>query len=479
MRFGPIDRALLILLLAVLLFAAIKFRLSNSPQNHEPMAAAAPAAVVSDSPGDGSQSRSMTQAAVTTKEIVSRESAQPEFKTAEPALIKAVFGNLISTAEDQVADKFSGLMVAGSANNAATVKSDKSDKVDTLTLGNSYLWIDRERLRALPTSGPAWENLKRVAALPLSLPDLSNQNDPTNVRVLAQALVYARTGEERYRRNVIDACKLAIGTERGGRTLDLGKELIAYVLAADLVGLPEEVDDHFRQWLRQVVHIRFPSGRTLVSTHEQRPNNWGTFAGASRLAVAAYLGDRKEIERAATVFKGWLGDRGSYADFRYRDRGWQADPMSPVGINPLGSTRDGRLIDGVLPDDQRRGGSFRWPPPRENYVYSALQGALAQAILLHRLGYPVWAWQDRALLRAFVWLHEQADYPAEGDDGWQPYVINYYYGTDFPAPTPAKPGKNVGWTDWTHMTTVPGDTEGAWSDQRNLVRGPTPTPRSN
>jgi len=62
-------------------------------------------------------------------------------------------------------------------------------------------------------------------------------------------------------------------------------------------------------------------------------------------------------------------------------------------------TKDGHRIDGVLPDDQRRGGSFGWPAPRENYVWEALQGALAQAVILHRAGYDVWNWEDRALLR--------------------------------------------------------------------------------
>ena len=82
-------------------------------------------------------------------------------------------------------------------------------------------------------------------------------------------------------------------------------------------------------------------------------------------------------------------------------------------------------------------------------MYEGLQGALAQAVILHRAGYDVWEWQDRALLRAFTWLHEQADFPAQGDDTWQPHVINHFYGTSFPAPVPARPGKNVGWTDWT------------------------------
>ena len=40
-------------------------------------------------------------------------------------------------------------------------------------------------------------------------------------------------------------------------------------------------------------------------------------------------------------------------------------------------------------------------------------------------------------------------FPAGGDDTWEPYVINFYYASDFPAPVPSSPGKNVGWTDWT------------------------------
>ena len=101
-------------------------------------------------------------------------------------------------------------------------------------------------------------------------------------------------------------------------------------------------------------------------------------------------------------------------------------------------------------DDQRRGGSYRWPAPRENYVYEGLQGALTQAILLSRQGYDVWNWSDRALLRAFTWLHKEASFPAGDDDTWQPHVINTVYGTAFPAPTPSRPGKVFGWTDWAY-----------------------------
>ena len=162
------------------------------------------------------------------------------------------------------------------------------------------------------------------------------------------------------------------------------------------------------------------------------------------------MGDTTQLARVAQVFKGWLGDRASYAGFDYGSLSWQCDSSKPVGINPKGCTKNGHSIDGVLPDDQRRGGNFTWPPPKENYPYEALQGALAQAVILHRAGYDVFNWQDRALLRAFQWLHTQNNFPAEGDDTWQPHVVNHFYKTSFPAPVPSKPGKNVGWTDWSH-----------------------------
>lgn len=327
--------------------------------------------------------------------------------------------------------------------------SSISSGLPSAGLASTGIWTNSAELKLLPMQGPAWKNLKYIANQPAGTPALSNQDDPVNVKIMAKALVYARTGETRLRTEVIAGCMAAIGTEKGGRTLALGRELAAYVIAADLVKLPAAEDQRFRAWLVETLAENL-SGKTLRSTHEERPNNWGTHAGASRAAVAVYLGDQAELQRCAQVFKGWLGDRNAYAGFSFGDLSWQADPSRPVGINPKGARKDGKPVDGVLPDDQRRGGDFCWPPPQENYVYEALQGALVQAVILHRAGYEVWNWQDQALLRAYQWLHQQADFAATGDDNWQPHVINYYYGTHFPAPTPANPGKNVGWTDWTH-----------------------------
>ena len=83
-------------------------------------------------------------------------------------------------------------------------------------------------------------------------------------------------------------------------------------------------------------------------------------------------------------------------------------------------------------------------------MWEALQGLLAQAVILDRAGYPVWGWQDRALLRATRWLHEVNSFPATGDDTWLPDIVNRHYATSFPVPTTTIAGKNFGFTDWTH-----------------------------
>lgn len=316
------------------------------------------------------------------------------------------------------------------------------------------MWLTAKELSELPTSGAAWNALVKAADSSAGSPDISNQDSDNDVYVLAKALVYARTGQTKYRSEVIDQLKRAVNTEAGGRTLALGRNLVSYVIAADLVNLPAadpSFDSTFRSWLRKTLTETL-DGRTLVSTHEDRPNNWGTHAGASRIAVALYLGDSAELNRAAKVFAGWLGDRSAYSGFKYGDLSWQCDASKPVGINPKGCTKNGRNIDGAQPEEMRRGGSFQWPPAPTGYAWEALQGAVVQAVLLHRAGYPAFEWSDRALLRAYQFLYN-IGWTDEGDDRWQVWLVNWAYGTNY-ATTTAGKGKNMGWTDWTHQKKV-------------------------
>lgn len=321
------------------------------------------------------------------------------------------------------------------------------------------IWISGDELAKLPTSGPAWKNLKNAADENVGSPDLSNQNDKTNVYILAKALVFARTGEKKYWEQVIEALQVLTygNTEIGGRTLALGRELGAYVIAADLINLAESnpgLDVQFRQKLRELLNKKIEGwgseNRSLVETHELRPNNWGTHAGASRAAISVYLGDKVELERTSKVFHGYLGDLNAYNGFKFDDDlSWTCDPNSPVGVNPMGCLKGGHSIDGALPEEMRRGGSFQWPPQPTGYPWEALQGAIVQAEILYRAGYPTWQWENNALLRAVQFLY-MIGWGPESDDYWQLWLINKAYGTTFPVSSPVNPGKNMGWTDWTH-----------------------------
>jgi hypothetical protein len=347
-------------------------------------------------------------------------------------------------------------LACGEGHDAASAPTPVAPSVPAETSGSSAgLWIGREELARQPVDGPAWRRLESAARSKCGIPRLDDQNDQANVCVMAKALVATRTDNPALRAEVIEALRALVQSGGyTGRALALGRELIAYVIAADVIDLrmhDPTLDNAFRDRIASLVTTPTTDGpRNLVDCHERRPNNWGTHCGASRAAVAAYLDDQADLNRVALVFRGYLGDRASYAGFQFGDLSWQCDPDRPVGINPVDCVKNGHPIDGVMPDDQRRSGGFKWPPPPERYVYGALQGALAQAVILQRAGYDAFNWEHQALRRAFEWLHTHADYPAEGDDTWQPHVVNRFYGTTFPAPIPARPGKNVGWSDWTH-----------------------------
>jgi Alginate lyase len=342
------------------------------------------------------------------------------------------------------------------------------------------IWISGEELRRLPTSGAAWERLKAAADGPMRPRDIADQDSNHDVKTLAVALVAARTGDPDYRERAADAIEGAIGTEEGGRTLALGRNLLSYVIAADLIDLrayDPALDVEFREWLRMVRHEPLGSetveDQTLVGTHERSASNWGGMAGASRAAIAAYLGEEQELERVAKVMKGWLGDRASYPGipglvfdsedvgegFRFggseNDLTWHVDPSRPQGVNPKGAMKEGHSIDGALPEDMRRAGEFTWPPRYTQYPREALSGYVALAEILHRQGYDVFGWEDKALLRACEFLFElDEEFPEE--EWWEPgvpayWIVNYRYGTSFPVTGPDEGfGRNFGWTDWTH-----------------------------
>lgn len=328
------------------------------------------------------------------------------------------------------------------------------------------LWISASEIADLPTTGMAWNNVKGPANNGADsancTPDLSNQDEVCNTTTLARALVFVRLQQESYRIEVENALQAIINSGAyNGRALALGRKLAAYVIAADLIDLKNHNSAMNTAWRAKILELRNAASTeagSLVECHENRPNNWGGHCGCSRIAVDRYIGDSVDLDRAAIVFKGWLGDRTSYAGFNYgTDDSWQCDATRPVGLNPLGCTKQGHDIDGVVPDDQRRAGSFMWPPVKTDYTWGMLGGAICQAELLHRAGYDAFNWESRALSRGYAWLHrtifsDGQNYKMQPGDSanWQPWIVNYRYGTNYPAPSPTDGVKNLNWTDWTH-----------------------------
>ena len=364
-------------------------------------------------------------------------------------------------------------------------------RLSPTSAATDYILMSRSELLSRPTSGAAWAALKARADSSIGTPDISNQDESADQTTFAKALVFARTGVASYRSDVLSALRAAVNSENGGRTLALGRNLPGYVLAADFIDLgavdPSFEQNTFRPWLRSLLTESL-SGRTLVNTHEERPNNWGTHAGASRAAIAAYLGDSAQLARTAQVFRGWLGDRTAYAGFSYGELSWQCDTSKPVGINPVGCTKSGISIDGVIPDDMRRGGALRWPPASTGYPWEGMQGAVLQAEILRANGYDAWAWSNKALLRAARFLYEKAHWAATGDDEWQTWLIDRRYGTAYKTAAPARGGKNFGFTDWLYgpagagappvpaPTLPPATPPPTAAPTATPTRTPTPTP---
>ncbi len=325
-----------------------------------------------------------------------------------------------------------------------------------------FLLMSKDDLMALPTSGPAWESLVTWADESPGEPDLRDQDRRHGVMTLAAALVYARTGDPAYGERATAQIIDAIGTERVGSDnsiLSLGRQLGAYVLAADFVGLSGADDERFRSWLDDI-RTRELGGHgrwiSLVGTHEDSPNNWGAFAGASRIAAGLYLGDTDDVQRAAQILKGFLGDRAAWDRFQGVEgaSSWACDPEQYTPVNPP-CEMGGIDLDGAIVRDIDRGGNRKWPPGRDGigYTLESLQGLSVQAELLTVNGYgDAWTWSDSALRRAAAVVTRSGD---AGGQTWNrssvsyhvPWLLNARYGLDLPT-EPAGIGRVFGYTDW-------------------------------
>ena len=322
------------------------------------------------------------------------------------------------------------------------------------------LWITVSELQTLVLRPLEKAELGRRSRQ-ISVPDLFRRNENADTALLGGTYLAFIDEDLDQQAKLRDTCTELIGREIGavdglgdGESLALARNLPAVLISCKLLGMA--ADPEFVAWVEALDdRVLGAQERSLRSTHEHRANNWGTHAGAARASRAAFLDDPDAMAEVAQVFSAWVGESGRAWPFRFGDDlSWHSDDPPSRGINPALAVKDGHSLDGVLPDDQRRGGEFRWPPPKEPYVWEALQGATVTAQILHDNGYPAWEWGDQALLRAVLWLLHECKFRPEGDDLWMLALIDRNYGTQFTSrleQATAKPGKNMGFTGVSHL----------------------------
>ena len=315
------------------------------------------------------------------------------------------------------------------------------------------IWTSAAELADKPMSGPAWAAVKNAADV--ADPNgatVSDQNSNNNAEILAAGIVYARTGDEIYKNKVISACeKLADNGKPGANTLAWARETGAYVLAADLVGYRSQ---KFEQWLQNMVEVYVGTdNRTLLFMYKRRPNNWGTQAFGSLCAIYVFLQNTTRIQEIRDYWiQSVIGPQPVELTYG-SDISWHLDPNNLRLINPKNSIKQGLNIDGIIPDDMRRGTSFKNPPDHTGYAWETLQGIVMGARILDRLDMPIWSVADSAIFRAFNaiqvrWENQYGGWKAEGDDLWMLPFMDYVYGTNWTEGQPErvwKHGKNTGW----------------------------------
>jgi hypothetical protein len=334
------------------------------------------------------------------------------------------------------------------------------------------MWISTSQLMSLPTSGSSWDNMRSTAYGNWGTPDLKNQDNKHDINLLAGALVYARTGETSLQSKVRDGIMAAKRTldessewQTTNGVLATGRQLGAYVISADLIGLKNydaSADNEFRSWLTAIrttdigTHGRWKS---ITYTCENAAANWGAFACASRIAASIYLGDTADVNRSASIIRAFLGERNAYpadapgqngyfAHTSSYDSSWACDEATWTGINPS-CVKSGINTDGALVEDISRGGGCCVPQELGmSYSKETLQGLFFSAELLYRTGKydDPYSWSNQALKRALDFMQRS---------GWSfitfvPWLANARYGTSYPQPSTGNE-RIMSWGNWLYQ----------------------------
>ena len=347
---------------------------------------------------------------------------------------------------------------------------------------DDYMLIDAERLASLPASGAQFEYMKRVADDAIATTRLSSPGSTSpwlpnyggkGAETLAAALVYARTGNTRYRDFVIAVNRFVIGSEDSPSTngtaeedklLATMRQIGAYVLAADLVSMDPDTTGSrsgygskmWRTWLAALRNKPIGDGNCdSIVLCNLRATNWGAWASAARTVIDVYIGDSVDREIAVDRLKLYLGETMSGTPWIRStsfDSSWACLPSGlPVSFVPVNGSSCGLGKDGIIVEDASRS-SYYYPSFDDkgiDYTFHAYGAQLIAALVLDRQGYDVWGWGDNALKRIMDRLDRLG--VATGNDrsgaSHVSWIPRHFYGESYPT-VPAQAGNTLGFTDW-------------------------------
>lgn len=331
-----------------------------------------------------------------------------------------------------------------------------------------YALIRNSDLMAKPTSGAGWNFLKTQADSAWGTPDLLALNSTTQTKVLAAALVYARTGDVAYRDKVIAAVTKAPGTEdTSGVVLPFARNVFGYVVAADLVGMPlDTVTDSGETWRSFLERARTEefTGNTrwisLEKTSGDSAANWNAYALSSHLAISVALGDEEAVARDVTIFRRFLGDTTSpwpafapTSGHNWNGNGatWDMTPTLQRGINP---ERPGESRSGAIILDASRHTSLPSVPccttdlAGRAYIEESLDALLAVTMVLAARGQDFTDFEDQAIRRAYDFLVRNGGPSGYSNGRYLALAINNLYGTGYPTSAGDSVARHLGYGAW-------------------------------
>jgi len=337
-----------------------------------------------------------------------------------------------------------------------------------------YILIKKSELMKKPTSGPGWEFLKKTADSDWGNPSVGEANTVVQTRVLAGALVYARTNDLTYKNKVLAAVKKVCGTENPDLpVLTLARTIFGYVVSADLIGMPlTEKCNNGEEWgdyLKRIKAQNFEANKTWPSldvTRGKSANNWNTYSLSSHLAISLALKDANAVKEDIDIYRRFIGDTSSPAKlfsptsgYVFNDNGKSLDMLplvnnlQQVGINPFSvnnspteDPRSGAIITDAIRVDptflpsvsytQQTCQLFRCEPPirtgglnnsGKGYIEEALDGLLAINLVLKAQNQDFTFAQNSALKRAWSFLVRYGGPSSYPEAEFIPIAINKMY----------------------------------------------------